>query len=438
MIAFGGLLLFFFLDYVRPTSFFPALELLHLNSLVPAGVVGLTLLSRRPRRERPEGEPANIGMVFTLLFMIVASAAFASVTERVFNVFVVVVGYVAICWAMTEQVNTMDRLKNVVTALLLVHVIVAALNPLMFTDPDVRHYVTSGAFLGDGNDFALSVIIVIPLCLFLMTDAKTARTKLLWALALAVCIASVVLTKSRGATVALGCVAAYYWVNSDRKASMLAGTLVVVALIMVFAPPSYFERMSMIADSQEGSAQGRIQAWSSAIRMAIDYPLTGVGAGHFPVAFGTHYRSSEELPWMNAHSIFFQALGELGFPGVAILVALIVRNITANRRLFVQLDRKDGRFASEQRLLYALSASMVGFATGGAFLSALYYPHVYVLAGLLTAARRIIRERAAVDTRQGAAAPPIQLPAVRPDSISVEWLAARGNTASMPRVMQRR
>ena len=55
--------------------------------------------------------------------------------------------------------------------LILVHVILAALTPEMFTDPEDRHYLASGTFLGDGNDYALSVNIAIPLSLFLWSDA---------------------------------------------------------------------------------------------------------------------------------------------------------------------------------------------------------------------------------------------------------------------------
>jgi hypothetical protein len=40
-------------------------------------------------------------------------------------------------------------------------------------------------------------------------------------------------------------------------------------------------------------------------------------------------------------------------------------------------------------LLFMLSASMIGFAVAGAFLSAAYYPHVFVLTGLLCSARCI-------------------------------------------------
>lgn len=439
MIAFFGLLLFFVLDYIRPTSFVPALQVLHLNSLVPLAVVLLTLIRRpRPADSLAADEPSNVRMVVGLFGLIVASAAFADVTERVFNVATVVVGYTAISWAITEQVSSLERLKTVVKVLLVVHLVVAAMNPVMFTDPDGRHYLATGAFLGDGNDFALSVNLVVPLCLFLMADARSGTRKVLWALAFIVCIASVVLTKSRGATVALVCVGAYYWTKSDRKITLLAGAVLVVGMIVALAPPSYFERMSQIADSQEGSAQGRIQAWWGGTRMALDYPLTGVGAGHFPIAYGTTYRLSQDIPWQTAHSIYFLALGELGFPGLGLLLAIIIRNLRANSRLISKLEGLPGDpYANERQLIVALNASLIGFASGGAFLSALYYPHIYVLAGLLTAARRLVRERIAAP---GAAiASPGRLPAPVPGQISAEWRPSPAALAPpLSHVLQRR
>ena len=408
---FLGLLLFFLLDYVRPTSFVPALEVLHLNSLVPLGVFVGSLLTRNSRdRQAIPGEPSNDVMIGIFLGLILLSASVAVVTERVFNVFTAVVGYAGIYWALTQQVTSLSRLNWVIKTLLLVHLIVASLNPLLFTDPDARHYVTSGGFLGDGNDFALSLNVVVPLCLLLMSESKATRQKVFWAAALAVCITCVVLTKSRGGTIALACVGLYYWAKSDRKLVGGIGTVLVVALILVYAPPSYFERMSTITDTQEGSAQGRIQAWSAGIQMALDYPLTGVGAGHFGLTHGK-----------TAHSIYFLALGELGFMGLILLVTIIVRNLLANRRLLAQLP-KDESTAADRRLLAALSASMIAFATGGAFLSAVYYPHVYVLAGLHTAARRLVWERSRSEATPKALAP---ARLVAPHAISPEWRGTR-------------
>lgn len=431
--SFIALLLFFFLDYVRPTSYIPGLLSLHLNSLVPLLAIGGSLANWKPRTgPRPVGEPSNDAMIFGFLGLIAIGAVTAEITERVFNVFVAVFGYVAIYWALTQQVVSVERAKTVMKAMLLAHLLVAALNPVIFTDPDVRHYVTNDAFLGDGNDLALSVNIVIPFCLFLLTESKNARQRGFWLFALVVCLASVVLTKSRGGTIALACVGLYYWSKSERKVMTAGLAAVLGAVILVMAPPSYFDRMSQIADSQEGSAQARIQAWTAGTRMAMDNPLTGVGAGHFPLEYGTRYRVSELSPAHNAHSIYFMILGELGFPGVILLIAIIIRNLTANGRLAKQLG-SDPSAGTERRLLWALNAGLIAYATGGAFLSAAYYPHMYVLAGLHEATRHLIRVRLRTAVPVTATTTALALPPavtatpglLAPYGISPEWTGPR-------------
>ena len=415
MIVFWLLLTFFFLDYVRPTSFFPALEILHLNSLVPLLMV-IGTLARRKERKPIEGEPSNDAMIVALLGCIVLSAAVAPVTERVFNTFTAVIGYAAVYWALTEQIDSVHRLKRVTQALLVVHLIVAMLSPLMFTDPDARHYLTAGGFLGDGNDYALSVNIVVPLCFFLMSQSANSRQKALWAIALVVCIACIVLTKSRGGTLALAVVGAYYWTKSEKKMRGVVLAGVIVGAILLAAPALYFDRMSTMFQSQEGSTQGRLNAWAAGIQMAKDYPLTGIGAGHFGLLHG-----------QTAHSIYFLVLGELGFPGLIVLITIITRNLLANRRLFKQLADDPGA-VMERRLLAALSASMLAFAVGGAFLSAVYYPHLYVIAGLSTAARRLVHER----SRSNALVEVRAAPVVIPNAISAEWKAAKAAHLGLP------
>ena len=51
--------------------------------------------------------------------------------------------------------------------------------------------------------------------------------------------------------------------------------------MLLFAPPAYFDRMGTITSPTDGSAQGRIQAWSGGIGMAVNNPVFGVGAGQF-------------------------------------------------------------------------------------------------------------------------------------------------------------
>ena len=145
---------------------------------------------------------------------------------------------------------------------------------------------------------------------------------------------------------------------------------------------------------------GRITAWKAAIQMCLDHPLLGVGAGMFPVSFGTYYRPAEHMPWLTAHSMYFLVLGELALPGIIALLGLTFGNLLANRRVARSLDSVDADSNKRHfpkgpaRLLYMLSASMVGFALSGAFLSVAYYPHLFVLSGLMVSARCVAARRA--------------------------------------------
>ena len=115
--------------------------------------------------------------------------------------------------------------------------------------------------------------------------------------------------------------------------------------------------------------------------------MAGVGSGHFAVKLGTEFRPPEfgleNLPWLTAHSMYFLLIGELGIPGITFLLAILIGNYLRNRRLMREAREKHSELS---KLFLMLNASLVAFAVGGAFLSVAYYPHLYVLAGLWTAA----------------------------------------------------
>jgi hypothetical protein len=49
------------------------------------------------------------------------------------------------------------------------------------------------------------------------------------------------------------------------------------------------------------------------------------------------------------------------------------------------------------RVLFLTAGACVGLGVAGAFLSAAYYPHFYVLSGLLVAARYVVAKREGID-----------------------------------------
>lgn len=420
-----GLLLFFVFEYVRPTTFFPGLEPLRLNTIIPVGTGVLNAFSSGRVKNSDFWRDTNGRLLLVLVLMLALSVVMADVKQYALDTFKAVFGYTLIAWVLAKQIADIRRIKVAFLTLIGVHVFLAISTPQMFADTDSRIYIASGTFLSDGNDYALSLNLVIPFCLFLLFDDRVLRKRLIHLGLLVFLIACVVLTKSRGGTIALACVGLYYWVKADRK--VLTGVLGAIACvgILLYAPGSYFDRMNTIS-TQEGSAQARIGAWKAATRMAVDHPL-GVGAGHFPGAYSVYRPPDSEGPVrMTAHSIYFLILGELGFLGLAWLLLYIGSNLLANRRLARELKiRSPEETLTDTRLLWSLSASLIALATGGAFLSQVYTPHLYVLAGFMTASRRLIRERhglLASDAHRGPL-PQVVQPASLPQGV------LRGRTA---------
>ncbi len=389
--VFFGLILFFWLDYLRPGTYFPFFEAAKINSLVPLTVFALTFVSSSGRSNEEVLSTPSSKWFFFYLFLFALQFVVADVRLYVWEIFKAVLGYLLIYYVIVRQVVTLNRLKTVMRTLVLLHVVLIAMYPEVLLNPDVRAPL-AGTFLGDGNDFSWSVCIVIPFALFLAQSSETWKGRYLFYGLSVVLTLAVIGTQSRGGTLALAAVMLYLAIRSGRKAAAFAGVGALVVIVLLFAPDAYFDRMGTLKNYEDdGSAQGRILAWKTARSMAFDHPLTGVGPGHFGVKFGFKYKPPDYVgPYLNAHSIYFVTLGELGFPGILFLVGLILTNFARNRSTYRKVRSAPSSVGVESaRLVVAMQASLIGYAVAGAFLSGVHYPHLFVLAGVMESARYI-------------------------------------------------
>lgn len=409
---FVWLLVALFFEYARPLGFVPgAGPLLKLNSLIPMTLLLLVAFKKelRPTEEIFADPLAKWIPIF--FGMIAFSIVHADVTFYAFRTTTDMLGYVFLFIMVLRICTTMDRVRGVFAVLVVAHLFLLLMNPVVLLNPNERNYIRGGTFLGDGNDFSLSICILLPMAIELALSARSRLLRIAWWGGLLVLILAVIASSSRGGTLGMAAVAGYLWLRSDRKGLTLFLMLVAVAILLLYAGDIYFKRMGTITTYQsDGSAMGRIMAWTAALRMAGDNPLLGVGAGHFSVAFGTKYRPAgfEHIPWLTAHSSYFLVLGELGIPGLFVILRIVFGNIFANikmRRLLEKKAELDARLPpGTVRLIYLQSASMIGFACAGAFLSAAYYPHIFILSALMISTRCIVRRALEAPAAQPAAA----------------------------------
>ncbi|WP_312438834.1 putative O-glycosylation ligase, exosortase A system-associated [Janthinobacterium sp.] len=253
-----------------------------------------------------------------------------------------------------------------------------------------RVWGPEATFIGDNNALALALIITIPLMYYLQqnSDRRWIRHGLAGAMVLSALAA--LGSYSRGGLLAIAAMCLFMWFKSGKKVALGALLCLVGPLLLAFMPERWAERMDTINTyQQDSSAQGRINAWSMAWNLARDRFLGGGFEVSDPGIFARYAPDPQAVH--AAHSIYFQALGEHGFVGLALYLALgwaTWRTAAA----IIRLSRGKPELAWALGLATMSQASMVGFAVGGAFLSLLYFDMPYYLMAALIATRILVEQ----------------------------------------------
>ncbi|XLZ68457.1 putative O-glycosylation ligase, exosortase A system-associated [Massilia sp. SR12] len=252
-----------------------------------------------------------------------------------------------------------------------------------------RVWGPAGTFIEGNNEVALALIMVVPLMLYLVSlIANKWGKRAMWAAA-GLCALASLGSYSRGAALAMAAMLCFLWLKSHNK--MVMGTLLVVMapLALVFMPEQWHSRIDTINNyEQDGSAMGRINAWMMAINLAADYPLTGGGLQIYNAEIFSRYAPNPE-DIHAAHSIYFQVLGEHGYVGLLLYLALYFV-VWRNGSWVINNAGRLPELEWAVRLVRMLQVSIVGFLVGGAFLSLAYFDVPYYIMVIMVATRLLV------------------------------------------------
>lgn len=249
-----------------------------------------------------------------------------------------------------------------------------------------------GSFIYDNNEFALSLIMIIPLLHFLQLQLESKLARHLVSVTMLLCAAAAIGTHSRGALLAIAAMGAMFWWRSKRKGAIGVMILLVLLVLLPMMPEHWWERMNTISTyNEDASAMGRINAWIVAWEVAKDH-LFGAGMTYQHQLFFSLYGKYSQEP-LAAHSIYFQVLGNHGFPGLFLFLMLWLSTYSSASWL-----RRNSRDIPEARWAADLGSmaqvSLVGYAAGGAFLSLSYFDLPYNIMVLVVLTRVWVATRA--------------------------------------------
>lgn len=248
-----------------------------------------------------------------------------------------------------------------------------------------------GSFIQDNNEFALALVMTIPLLRFLQMQLTGKWVKHMMTGTMILCALAALGSQSRGALLAISAMTVLFWWRGRNRFGM-AFLLVAISLpLIAFMPDSWTARMSTIQSfEQDRSAMGRISAWWTAWGIAKNY-VFGVGfyaARPELVAIYSPYPDYVHA----AHSIYFQVLGNHGFMGLFLFLAIWVTTWSTAGWL-----RKQRTLPVEAKWVNDLGAmcqvSLAGYAVGGAFLSLAYFDLPYEIMVIVVLARVWVAKR---------------------------------------------
>jgi O-antigen ligase len=188
----------------------------------------------------------------------------------------------------------------------------------------------SGIFGADNLKLGLVMAALAP---FLLTSVADRFGMPGWAVTALALVVVVLLAGARASWVMLALVLVFSgWQQFGSKRAIAAlglGGLAVFALSLVFSD-KLKERVLRTEGLLTGDTEqvdralsGRLPIWTTAVRMALDNPVNGVGVRGFRDAYATY--AAEDDPWLtdadhgagyHAHQIVLEVISETGFIGL--------------------------------------------------------------------------------------------------------------------------
>ena len=257
-----------------------------------------------------------------------------------------------------------------------------------------RIFGPPSTMIEDNNHLAVGLLVTLPLMNFLRLQSAHGLVRNGLAAGMVLTLFAVVGSYSRGALIALAAVAALFWLKSRRK--LLYGAIVcgLVAGAVSFMPAGWTARMHTIESyDKDNSAEARLTMWHTAWLLARARPLVGSGF------YGPYTRSVVDQvdpasPARAVHSIWFETLGEHGFPTLFIWLAMTVAGALASLRIVrATRDRPDLAWCAD--LARMAQVSMLAYLVGGTFLSLCYWDFYFTLLGVVTATDVYVRRAVA-------------------------------------------
>lgn len=408
--AFWLLCLYVFIEYVRPQSMYPVLDVLPWGMLTLALVLGARML--QPRAGLLGNGQTWLLMALWIVILLSWATAFrpwASIDHMKFllNWFLL---YGLILTTVTSE-------RRFLLFLLLYFLWNFKMSQHGATTWAGRGFGYSGwgvagapGWFGNSGEFGTQMVIFASLsfCFWMGIRhhvGRFMRTALL--LLPLTAVMSVIASSARGNLLALAAAAIWLVLSAKRTRgrALLFGAVAAVAAYAL-VPPEFLADFQTAGEDNTSIA--RLTRWKAGLDILAENPWFGIGPGNWMEYYPMHYpRESSAEGWGIPHNIFIDVAAGYGYTGLILFAAMILCMFLQNRktrRLALEMDSSPLFW-----LARGFDAATVGFFAGAMFMSIFWYPMFWLQAALVavlhgvTVKRHVAWQAQPDDDREAAA-----------------------------------
>jgi O-antigen ligase len=262
------------------------------------------------------------------------------------------------------------------------------------------------ATIGNSNDLAAHLLLVLPFVLFIFLKPHT-RPPIRFAAA-AVCVFGlfqVLRTASRGALIALVLTVLFVFIRGSARQKLAIGvsSVIILVALIAFLPADTLTRLTSFSREKDVSQEGKDvneEALESSdvrqyvLKQSIIYtfqnPVFGVGPGQFSTYEGTtQTKQGLQGKWKEAHNSYTQISSECGIPALVFYLAALFSTFGLLAKIH---KNATGPYRSELITgSYCITIGLVAYSVAVFFVNFAYTFYLPSVSGLVVAMWLVVR-----------------------------------------------
>lgn len=381
---------YLFVEYVRPQSIIPALDILPwAQFFILLSFVGCIM----DKTVKWVPDSTNKWMIFflALICLSILNATYPEISRTHFIDFF---GWFVAYFLIINIVNTEKRFFIFLLIFLLATFKISLFQARVWAGRGFSF--TSWGLMGppgyfqNSGELAIQMLMFSPVAYQLAIGIKPHLTRFKYWVMLAMPITgamTVMGASSRGGQIGMAFQAYYIFLKGKLSLRNLIIALSLVGLGYWAIPDEQKQRFA--STGQDKTSQQRVLYWTHGIDMIKEHPFSGIGYFNFPRYYEDYYPhdmlyAHAELP----HNIFIQIGTDMGIPGLFVYGFLIFSGFKKTREIrALAKDLPPDSIAVG--LTKGLDASLFGFLVAGQFVTVGYYPFMWIHLALVVSLKSV-------------------------------------------------